>query len=297
VHGVIDLDISRWGIRSAEEWKARLSYALREIAGRYGLELSVDVVDPVIMLSQLVNRLYARFGRVALLIDEYDSAVLQALHDEEEAKKIIREMRSFFGAVKGLDAYLSVVFITGIVSFSQAGVFSGMNNLEVISFNKQYAGICGYTDEEIDLYFKDFLEAWSQEQSISYAVLRDKIRTLYNGYCFNQYLMPALYNPFSIIYAMKTRSLQNFWIQSGASTFLIEEIAKEYRRSELQIFDPVVDPEQFITSQELLSSFDIGKTPLRILMFQAGYLTIKGYDSSSDVLRLGYPNQEVQRAR
>jgi hypothetical protein len=170
-------------------------------------------------------------------------------------------------------------------------MFSGMNNVENISFHEQYAALCGYTEEEIDRYFTPYIQEWAEDKKISYDTLRQDIRTWYNGYRFSESKV-KVYNPFSIAKAMKLKKLHDFWFDSGNPAFLIDELKKDRRFIELKSFDPCISK----TTQGSLSRFEIGAIPLDALMFQTGYLTIESYDAEEGTFKLNYPNQEVTSA-
>ena len=182
-----------------------------------------------------------------------------------------------------MDADINFVFITGVSSFAKAGLFSGINNLTILTLDEKYAAICGYTDTEVDLYFKDYIDAWAQKNKIPYDQIREQIKTWYNGYRFSEDTI-SVYNPFSLMHALNIQKFKNFWFQSGTPTFLVEVLKKEYKN---------FDPEKLELSEDSLGIFDVGSTPLLTLMFQAGYLTIIDYDSARRRYTLGYPNQEV----
>ena len=161
----------------------------------------------------------------------------------------------------------------------------------MITLNSEYGAICGYTDTEVDYYFATYLVDWSQKTNCDVTVLRAQLRDWYNGYYFGKNT-PAIYNPFSLTNAMHQQEFQNFWIQSGAPTFLVAELKKEYRASEYQL----LKPEEFEVTNSDLGAFDIGTISLPTLMFQTGYLTITSYDKEHNVYHLGYPNREVRIA-
>lgn len=285
-HGLITLDLSTWGINSAESLASGLKHALIEIAKDYALEIDTAPAEPEVILRSLVKLLRVKFGRVALLVDEYDNPILQTLQDHERAFKIRDGIRRFFAAVKGLDVDIDFVFITGVSSFAKAGLFSGMNNLRTMTFDAKYAGICGYNDTEIDHYFKNYIEAWASKESSSYIELRQQIKEWYNGYKFG-HNVAAVYNPFSVMYALDMQQFKNFWFQSGTPTFLVDQIRQDYLK---------YDPEKLEISEDSLGSLDIGTTPLLALMFQSGYLTIDHYDKEQHIYKLDYPNYEVKTA-
>lgn len=282
--GVINLDFSKIDTQNLETFDDSLKHSLFLIASNYGIDIDPTTKSISTLLEIIVLKLYARFGHVAILVDEYDSPILKTLNHEDYAKTIRNIIQQFFTTIKGLDEYISFVFITGVTSFAKAGLFSGINNLQILSLNKQFAGICGYTAEEINRYFTDHIGAWAHDDNASFDMLRQQIKTWYNGYHFG-YNTTAVYNPFSLMNALHIQEFNNFWFQSGTPTFLVEIIKKNYTQFNLDAFQ---------ASKDFLSVFDVGNIPVVSLMFQAGYLTIKNYDAGSDLYTLDYPNLEVR---
>ena len=290
-HGVIKLDLSELGIKNEFSLRVGICTALTDIIDQYELNITLDFSSPSLALRKVVQALHAKFGRVAILIDEYDSPILHAIDDPKRAVEIRDGLQFIFRTIKGLGRLINFVFITGVTSFSKAGLFSGLNNLNVITLDEKYSAMCGYTDLEIDYYFTPYLADWAQKTNSSVVVLREQLRDWYNGYRFSESML-TVYNPFSITNAVDKNKFQNFWIQSGTPTFLINELKKKYRTSEYQL----LNPEEFTITNSALSAFDIGMVPLPALMFQTGYLTITGHDAQRDVYYLGYPNHEVRTA-
>src|SRR5271170_5695423 len=135
--GIIALDLSGLGIESVETFKSGICYALKEIVSDYVLSIDVSESNPELALRRVVKELHLRFGRVAILIDEYDNPILKMLHDVGQAELLRDAIRNFFMAIKSLDKYIDFVFITGVSSFAKAGLFSGMNNLQMITLNPE----------------------------------------------------------------------------------------------------------------------------------------------------------------
>jgi hypothetical protein len=284
-YGVIALDISAFGINSVEKFTTNLTEAFQEIANYYKLAVQLPPNSLELGLRRLVHALHERFGRVAILIDEYDSPILHALEKPDLAEAMRDSIRFFFAAIKGLDSYVNFVFITGVSSFIRAGIFSGINNLEDITLDEQYTNICGYTDEEVDRYFSEYITLWAKKEGSSYEETRTKIKEWYNGYCFSENTA-SVYNPYSLMSALKAQNFKHYWFVSELPTFLVDFLKKEYR---------TFDPEQLsIKGNVLQGLFDIGAMPLKALMFQAGYLTIASYDKERDVYELNFPNREVR---
>lgn len=285
-HGIINLDFSTFTAHDTASLQEGLRSELHVIAQSYGLVIDTTIKDINIVLKMVVRGLYARFGHVAILVDEYDSPILKTLYNESTAKEIRDITQQFFTTIKDLDAEVQFVFITGVSSFAKAGLFSGINNLQILTLDKRFAGICGYTDEEIDQYFSNRITEWAHRENISFETLRQKIKDWYNGYCFG-YNVAKVYNPFSVMRAFNIQEIENFWFQSGTPTFLVEVLKKN---------EHTFDPESLTATRDALGIFDVGLTPLTTLMFQAGYLTIVGYDSETETYTLDYPNNEVRIA-
>lgn len=290
-HGIIKFDLSMLGIEDGVSLKAGICTALSHIVDQYELKITINFANPSLALQQVVMALHQKFGRVAILIDEYDNPILHALDHPQRALEIRDGLQYLFRTIKGLSRLINFVFITGITSFSKAGLFSGLNNLHILTLDAKYGAICGYTDPEIDAYFAPYLLDWAQQTNQAVTDLRAKLRTWYNGYYFGKQV-PAVYNPFSLTNALNQQEFQNFWIQSGTPTFLVKELAKEYRAAEYSL----LEPEKFELANSALGAFDIGMVALPALMFQAGYLTAVNYDSERETYQLGYPNREVREA-
>ncbi len=295
-HGVIFLSFSGLGIKDADSLTSGLLRILSRIAQSYELTEPIHTTSPEFALDDLARALYNRFGKVAILIDEYDYPILKVLDDQKKAKEIRDSLQNFFSAIKDLDEYVSFTFITGVSAFAKAGIFSGLNNLTVITLNKQWATICGYTDQEIDHYFTPYIQAWINKkniikQNISYDELRQQIKYWYNGYQFGANVF-SVYNPFSVMHAFNEQEYKNFWLGTGTPSFLIKEIKKNYRTVELEM----LHLESFYATEDFLSAFEIGSTPLVSLLFQSGYLTIVRVDGEERVYTLDYPNYEVRTA-
>ena len=284
-HAVIKLDFSELGIESREHFINNLIDVLIKIGNDYGLTFD-NSADLNIVFRNLVFGLHKKFGKVAVLIDEYDRPILQNLHNNDLALQLRFSLQNFFTQVKSFDEQISFVLITGVSSFTKAGLFSGINNLRTITLNSDYSGICGYTEEEVDVYFSDYIKSWAEKDKCAYLSLRQKIKDWYNGYSFGVGA-PTVYNPFSLMNSINHMDFKNYWFQSATPTFLVEILKKDYRKFNL---------EKFEATDEVLGIFDVGSMPLMALMFQSGYLTIVGYDREAARYKLDYPNFEVRLA-
>jgi hypothetical protein len=294
-HGIIKIDLSKIEVVTPDDLRTGICLLLNEISSDYKLDIEVSTNKVDAALRSVVRALHARFGRVALLIDEYDHPILKSLQNQEHARNIRNALQAFFAAVKGLDEYINFVFITGVSSFAKAGLFSGMNNLQVMTPSDTWATLCGYTEDEVDHYFKDYIQAWADKDGISYEEQRNNLKRWYNGYHFGEN-SSAVYNPFSLMNALHSKKYDNFWFESGNPLFLIDVLKEKYASGELQTFDTITTPAKFEITKDTLGIFDVGATPIVALMFQTGYLTIVDYDRARNTYRLDYPNNEVKTA-
>jgi hypothetical protein len=230
------------------------------------------------LLEKLVIKINKKKRKqVVVLVDEYDKPILDVIEDKKEAEEVRKELKGFYSTLKGLDEYIRFVLITGVSKFSKVSLFSGLNQLEDISLSKEYGNICGYTQEELEIYFKEYLEGVNIEE----------VREWYNGYNF---LGEKVYNPFDILLYLRNREFDNYWYESGKTEFLFKLIKRrEYKLGYLE--------KEYYT-KEILEKFDVEYISIEALMYQTGYLTIKEIKriENERVYVLDYPNREVRQS-
>ena len=245
--------------------------------------------------SQLKRLILAlsKKNRVVVLVDEYDSPIINNLEDITIAEKNRKLLKSFFGTLKGLDDHLKFTFITGISKFSQVSLFSGLNNLKDITLDSRYAGMMGYTEEELKSYFSKHIESIiKNRKELGNPTTKDsilnEIRTWYNGYRFSR-AETCVYNPFFTLNYMDEKEVKTYWYSSGTPSFLIDEL-KRHSDSMVSLDGTTA------TEEELMNISFIDGIDITALMYQTGYFTIKGYNSISKRYHLGLPNEEVRSA-
>jgi len=232
---------------------------------------------PSFCFTELIEKAYEKYNqKVVILIDEYDKPILDNIENTQIAKQMRDELKNFYSVIKESDRYLSFVFITGVSKFSKVSLFSGLNNLNDITLDKNYATICGYTQNDIESSFKEHLKG----QDFA------KIAHWYNGY---KWLGEGVYNPFDILlFIDKGFEYRNYWFSTATPTFLLKLIEKN------NYYLPNL--EYSIKDNKMLDSFDVDYIEVETLMWQTGYLTIvdayENYDGME--YRLGIPNQEVK---
>jgi hypothetical protein len=274
-HPVIKIS---WGgnLNSIENITIVANEILKENQER--LKVQCDNSDSAMCFRELIQKTYQKYNKpVVVLIDEYDKPILNNISNIEVANQMRMFLRGFYEQLKENDAYIRFAFLAGITKFTKASIFSGLNNIEDISLNPNYATVCGYTQNDIDTTFDEYLVGIDKE----------RVKTWYNGYNF---LGDRVYNPFDILKFIKNGFMfENYWWESGSPYSLIELLkTRDYYLPNLQ---------NLKTDKTLLNSFDIEKIQLESLLFQAGYLTIDSvmeYPFGGFEYTLRVPNLEVQ---
>ena len=237
--------------------------------------------------ESVIHRAYEQTGQqVVVLIDEYDSPMLDSNNDYETQKEIRNIMRDFFSPLKKSDPYLRFVFLTGISKFSQMSIFSELNNLQNISMRDDYSAICGITEQELRAQLQIDIEQMAQANNESYEEACVHLKQQYDGYHFSENC-EDIYNPFSLFNAFAQKKYANFWFSTGTPTFLID-ILQECDFDIRELDGTTATAEQFDAPSDRITD------PLPVL-YQSGYLTIKGYDPDFQIYTLTYPNKEVRK--
>ena len=226
--------------------------------------------------------------RVVVLVDEYDKPLLQTLDAEQQGlhEKNRNILAGFYSAIKSCDQYIQFVFLTGVTKFSKLSVFSGLNNLNDISLDDAYAGICGITDAELRSTFTPELQALGAKLSLSTEATLAQLKKKYDGYRF-AIEGENVYNPFNLLKVFQKLSLGYYWFATGTPTFLAKKL------QELRYPLPDLDNNVRVKRIELENPHELVDDPIQIL-YQAGYLTIKTYESDRERFTLGFPNDEVR---
>lgn len=281
---VIRLDFSRHAVKSAERLEQVIDYYIEEIALEHGLTLRG--FDYQSRFENLIQQL-GRTSKVVILIDEYDKPIIDNIENLAEAKRIREILKNFYTVIKAMDAYIRFVFITGISKFSKVGVFSSLNHLTDLTMNPAFATALGITEEELHDNFREHLVALAQREGMTTADLARKVQQWYDGFCFVEHCQ-NVYNPFSTLQLFFHQRFANYWFETGTPTFLIKLIKLcEYDLPQLT---------QLEVSELGFSTFEIEHLEIIPLLFQTGYLTIKGYNAERQLYQLAYPNQEVENA-
>ena len=253
-------------------------------ADRFGIELTKKGFKT--QFKELLEKVSEKYGKIVLLIDEYDKPIIDFLESDDltQAKANQLTMKSFYSVLKNADSMLHFFFVTGVSKFSKVSMFSDLNNLKDITLHSGYATLTGYTQEELEFYFDDYLQLAVQDLNLSREALLKHISLWYNGISWNG--IHTVYNPFGTLNFLDERRFRNFWFSTGTPTFLVHQIKKHVR----------FDFENTITNDRLLDKYDIDNIQLVPLLFQTGYLTVKHINLMTGAMILDYPNLEVRES-
>lgn len=284
---ILHLDFTGTDYNNPDSLHAHLNSALEKWESLYGDEKADRDVDE--RFGYIIEKAYRVTGRqVVILIDEYDKPLLETVDNPEQQSRFRNTLRGVYGNLKNKDAYIKFAMLTGITKFGHLSIFSDLNNLNDISMNKQYGAICGITAKELVDYFQSGVKDFAQDSKLPVEEIYDKLRKNYDGYHFSPKNCPDICNPFSPLNALDNQRIANYWHRTGTPTFLIKLFkSSRYHIASLNNIEISADTVENI-------SFDITSNIIPVL-YQSGYLTIKGYREDVDVLKLGFPNQEVEK--
>ena len=284
-HPVLHFDMSacknKWEITQIiDELHSQLDYH----ESRYKCKKTEG--SPGERFKKLIQQVHQETGlKAVVILDEYDAPMLDYLHKPEQLEQVRHIMQEFYQTVKICDADEQFVFITGITKFSQLSIFSTLNNLRNISMDPAYSALCGITKSELLNVFDQDIQMVADEYGCPKETMLDMLKLNYDGYHFGK-KSEDIFNPFSLMNVFVSKMLEYFWFSSGTPTFLFEEM-KRFNTNLLELEQLRVPSTQFDVPTE-------GMTSALPLLYQAGYLTIKGYDFASDLYTLDFPNAEVK---
>ncbi len=284
-HPVIRLSFAAGRLEKREQLDRHIHAQLEANARHLGVELPPPDTDVPLRFDALIERAAEAHARQAVvLVDEYDKPILDNLEAPDIARAMREGLRNLYSVIKGRDADLRFVLLTGVSKFSKVSIFSGLNNLRDITLSPEYGTVCGYTDADIDTIFAPELEAAAAEGQ---PLDREEIRRWYNGYRWGPV---SVYNPFDVLLLLAERQFRAHWFETGTPTFLVEWLRNR------GFFTPKL--ERLLADDDLLGAFDVERIEPEALLGQTGYLTIDSQQrkGSRTVYTLRVPNQEVRYA-
>ena len=277
-HPVVRLSFGSGSFTEPETLHEDVAFQLEDLEEAAGIAPRQAGAPP--RLRRLLRALHRQTGqRVVVLVDEYDKPILDALVEKPEVARANRDyLRGLYGVIKDSDAHVGFTFLTGISKFSKVNLFSQLNNLTDLTLDPVYSSICGYTERDLDTVFAPELGGLDREQ----------VREWYNGYGWLG--DEKVYNPYDVLLLLRRRKFAAHWFETGTPAFLVDTLF-ERRVSTVSL-------DQTVSTEELLSTFDVEEIVTEALLFQTGYLTITGEEElgGEALYRLGYPNREVRQS-
>lgn len=281
---VLHFDLSGAKHMEADRLKRHLAFILSEQERPFGI--TNPPVDASDRMANLIDTANQKTGKqVVVLIDEYDAPLLDVVHEEKNMNELRLIMRDFYSPLKKYEPKLRFVFLTGITKFSQLSIFSELNNITNISMFEKYAAICGITKEEVLTQMSQDIDLLAAHMKKTRQETIDALTYNYDGYHFT-WPSPDIFNPYSLLNCFSEGKMKDYWFSSGTPTYLINMMQKFH-----------VLPTQLGPMEAQSQDFDAPTekmTTLTPLLYQSGYVTIKGYDDMFDFYKLDIPNHEVE---
>ena len=282
---ILRLDLTGTVYNSKDRLENMLHATINRWEDEYCLERSEGEVS--MRFYDLILRLAENTGKkVVVLVDEYDAPLTENIDRKELQEQFREQLRGFYSVLKKADDYLRFCMLTGVTRYGKVSVFSGLNNLNDITFKDAYAGVCGITEEELHRYYEVGVGEFAKKEGITVPEAFERLKFHYDGYHFSECLLDV-YNPFSINHALADLAIKDYWCASGAPTVFI----KQLKEMDFEL-DKLTRSE---VSEERLSNLSMFSYDPVPLFFQTGYLTLKTYEKDDDLYTIGYPNREVER--
>ena len=281
---ILHLDLNTQKYDTPESLEDKLNRTLVEWEKQYGAEPAENSL--AMRFEGIIQRAYTQTGqRVVILVDEYDKPMLQAIGNEALQKSFRETLKAFYGALKSKDGCIKIGVLTGVTKFGKVSVFSDLNNLDDISMWNEYIELCGISEREIHENLEAELYEFADARGITYDKLCAELKECYDGYHFTHNSI-GMYNPFSLLNAFKRKEFGSYWFETGTPTYLVKLLKKHHYNLERMAHEE--------TDAQVLNSIDSESTNPIPVIYQSGYLTIKGYDEEFGIYSLGFPNREVE---
>ena len=282
---VLYFDFNAKDYLTGKPLRERLSLQLDFLEEQFDIKSKYNAPDD--RFIYLIRMIYQTTQKqVVILIDEYDKPLLETVNNEELSLANRSLLKAFYEVLKQCDQYIRFAFLTGITKFSKTTLFSGVNNLIDITLEDDYAGICGFTEGELDQFAPE-IKRLAEKQKSSVEKTRARLKKEYDGYCFAEDGV-HVYNPYSLLKVLATSKYKHYWFENATPSYLVNYLKRT------QVFMPDLETDLKLDEsaiQDFRYNDDDSVIPL---LFQSGYLTIKKYSPQTQLFLLGYPNEEVR---
>ena len=283
-HPVIHLDLNAKKFDCPGDLIRLIDRQLLVLEAEYGKTATDETIDD--RFVSLIRNMHDRTGeRVVILVDEYDKPLLQAIGNEALQNEYRAILKAFYGVLKSMDGYIRFALLTGVTKFGKVSVFSDLNNLFDISMDENYTSICGISEKELLDNFDEDIRALAENNGQTYEEACAKLKENYDGYHFYPG-STGIYNPFSLLNTFMKGRYGSYWFETGTPTYLVE-LLKSHKYSLYKLAHEK-------TTAKVLDSIDsASRNPVGVI-YQSGYLTIKGFIPEPRIYELGFPNREVE---
>ncbi|WP_262249073.1 ATP-binding protein [Parapedobacter soli] len=286
-HPVIKLDMTK-DAGSARSLRIALASSIKSFAEEFDVEIDYHEESPATMLERLIKLVADRTGRqLVILVDEYDKPILDVIENPSLAAEIRRVLQDFYVVFKSSSSKIRFLMLTGVSKINQLSIFSGLNQLSDLTLNTEYAGICGYTQAELEQYFDGYIAPLAEVYGYTPEKTYEQIKHWYNGYSWDG--STFVYNPFSVLNLFNQKRFKGYWFATGTPTFLLKLLSKVDDYS--SVLADTIRVDYGFENQQTLENLKL--VPL---MFQTGYLTVKKDFVLDSAFELQLPNEEVRKA-
>ena len=282
---VFYFDFNVGDFTTEENFRNSLSKKLNGYEEIYGFHGGQNLAD---RFSDLLKSAHEKTGlQAVVLVDEYDKPLLNAIDDQNLVDTFRKILKTFYGVLKGEDAHIQFIFITGVTRFDKVSIFSDLNNLRDISLSEEFSAICGISQTELEANFSPEIEAMAEKNGCSKEECIAQLKKNYDGYHFSKIVKNDIYNPFSLLSAFADLRFGSYWFSTGTPTFLTKmmlDMSFDYKSLE----------EGIDVDSRSLEEYRLNATEPVPLLYQTGYLTIKNYETDFDSYTIALPNEEVK---
>lgn len=284
---VLYFDFNVGDFTDEENFRRTLGLKLDEYEEIYGVR-NKNATSPADRFSDLLKSAHEKTGlQAAVLVDEYDKPLLNAVGDERLVDTFRKILKSFYGVIKGEDAHIRFVFITGVTRFDKVSIFSDLNNLRDISMSEAFSAICGISQEELEANFVPEIKNMAEKNEITRDECLEKLKKNYDGYHFSKNTRTDIYNPFSLLNAFADCNFGSYWFSTGTPTFLTKMMRET-------VFDYSSLENGIDVDSRSLEEYRLNSSEPVPMLYQTGYLTIKDYEKEFNSYTIGLPNDEVK---
>ena len=281
---VLHFDLGGASYTDMDALNDKLGRQLDTLESRFGVVKKYKTL--AVRFDNLIECAFNKTGRqVVILVDEYDKPVIDNLDNPDLQDKLRETLRGFYGVMKSKDGFIRFGFLTGVTKIGKMSVFSDLNNLTDISIDKEYSDICGVSESDLKVYFAESVRELAEANGLTEEECRQKLALMYDGYHFHPKAV-GVYNPFSLLNTFKAREFKEYWFETGTPSFLVKVMKKtSYDVTRLS---------SDLVGSSLLTDVNTAFLNPVPLLYQSGYLTIKGFDPRFNLYTLGFPNMEVK---